>query len=869
LRRLFTLFVLIGALTAGVAWAQVGPSKAGAPQAGATLGQRLELLSQEIGAHELRDPPRDNLDIERAGRRALRERGPSRLYGLWRVLYAYKSNQIEGRFDAWAAQARETAKRDRDPALAALVDVETLAYRHETHGYRAFTDADWRRFMDRSGPDIRTMAGIERVRHLGQVGRWAEAARLAADLTTDLEKRGRIAQPLLAELHQVHSYTLSDIGDKEGALDHMAQAARLDERDAFYVRKIERIYDIAYTAAELGELDAAERFAALHHRMTTLDGDRDLLTWDRFLCARVAAHREAPARVLACLAPAAGDLLNPDRRLRVLMLGQRALALAQLGQGVPARADLERLKAVPEALAPRDPHAEALIEAYIDQAEGRGAEAFRKLDAWRKTDTAEADRAHARSVAEMSSALDSELRAKRDESRRLTEEVRLSRSLARASVVIAVLLGVLVAGGVAWAVHQRRASRRFKGAQERAEAASQAKSSFLAVMSHELRTPLNGMLGLAQALRSGELTGEQREQVDLIMDSGDTLLVLLNDILDLSKIEAGKLEIAPTVGDIVQTCARLVGGYQPTAREKGVALTFKLEGVAPAPLMFDGVRVRQCLTNLVSNALKFTTHGKVEVALACYPEADGPQGDPRGSGRVRVRLRVSDTGIGMNPATVAKLFRPFTQADASTTRNFGGTGLGLNITRRLVEMMRGEITVESEEGLGSIFTIEMMVDAAEASEIPVWEDEAGEDEGGFVALQGRRVLVVDDHPVNRRVIRLFLEPFACELVEAENGQRALDVLADQPVDIVLMDVNMPVMDGLEATRRLRQDPRFARLPVIALTADVMSAQIKTCLDAGCDAHVAKPIDLRNLLSAMDRCLARGAARELAAGYGAL
>ncbi len=850
MRRLFIFLVLIGALTAGVAGAQTG----------APLGQRLEQLSQEIGAHELRDPPRDNVDIERAGKRALRERGQARLYGLWRVLYAYKSNQIEGRFNAWAAQAREAATRDNDPALAALVDVETLAYRHETHGYRAFTDADWRRFMDRSGPDIRLMAGIERVRHLGQVGRWAQAARLAADLTTDLEKRGRIAQPLLAELHQVHSYTLSDIGDKEGALDHMAQAARLDERDAFYVRKIERIYDIAYTAAELGELDAAERFAALHHHMTTMDGDRDLLTWDRFLCARIAAHREVPARVLACLAPAAAGLANPDRRLQVLMLSQRALARAQLGQGGQARADLERLKAVPEALAPRDPHAEALIEAYIDQAEGRGAEAFRKLDAWRKTDTAEERRAHARSVAEMSSALDSELRAKRDESRRLTEEVRLSRSLARASVVIAVLLGVLVAGGVAWAVHQRRASRRFKGAQERAEAASQAKSSFLAVMSHELRTPLNGMLGLAQALRSGQLTSEQREQVDLIMDSGDTLLVLLNDILDLSKIEAGKLEIAPTVGDIVQTCARLVGGYQPTAREKGVALTFKLEGPPPGPLMFDGVRVRQCLTNLVSNALKFTTHGKVEVALVCYPEDDG---------RIRVRLRVADTGIGMNEATVAKLFRPFTQADASTTRNFGGTGLGLNITRRLVEMMRGDIAVESQEGVGSVFTIEMIVDAAEASEIPVWEDDAGEDEGGFVALQGRRVLVVDDHPVNRRVIRLFLEPFACELVEAENGQRALDALAAQPIDIVLMDVNMPVMDGLEATRRLRQDPRFARLPVIALTADVMSAQIKTCLDAGCDAHVAKPIDLRNLLSAMDRCLARGAARELAAGYGAL
>jgi signal transduction histidine kinase len=283
------------------------------------------------------------------------------------------------------------------------------------------------------------------------------------------------------------------------------------------------------------------------------------------------------------LAPAAQALANPDRRLQVRMLGQRALASAQLGQTETARADLDRLKTIPESLATRDRALENLVEAYIDQGEGRGAEAFRKLDVWRKADSLAAHKVYARSVAEMSAALESELRAKRDESRRLAEEVRLSRSLARASVIIALLLGVLVAGGVAWAAHQRRASGRLRSAQQRAEAANTAKSAFLAVMSHELRTPLNGMLGLAQALRAGDLAAEQREQVDLIMDSGDTLLVLLNDILDLSKIEAGKLEIAPTVGDIVQTCARLVGGSQPTAREKGVALTFHLEGVRRDP----------------------------------------------------------------------------------------------------------------------------------------------------------------------------------------------------------------------------------------------------------------------------------------------
>ncbi|WP_066683699.1 ATP-binding protein [Caulobacter sp. CCH9-E1] len=836
MRRLLISLVLLGTLAAGGVQAQPGVS----------LDQRLDQLTRKIGVDTVRPVP-DNQDVERAGEAALAKKGRERLYDTWRVLYAYKSNQIRRRFDPWVERVRAVARRDNDPALAALADLETIALRHETQGFRAFTDADWTRFMDRSGPDIRLIAGIERVRHLGQVGRWREAARLATEMTNEAGRRDRIAQPVLAELHQIHSYTLSDMGDKEGALEHMAQATELDEGDAFFISKTERLYDIAYIAADLGAIDQARRFAALHHRWVAGVGNADLVTWDRYLCAKIAGLADQPQEVLNCLADAKALIDRPERRLQVVMLSRRATALAQLGKASAARADLRRMQAIPDALGPRDLAAEALIGAYIDQTEGRSAEAFRKLDAWRKDEALRVARQNARNVAEMSAALDGELRAKRDESRRLAEQVRLSRSLVRASVVIALLLAVLVAGGVGWALHQRRASQRLKGAQERAEAANQAKSAFLAVMSHELRTPLNGMLGLAQALRTETLTPEQREQIDLILDSGDTLLVLLNDILDLSKIEAGKLEIAPTTGDLVGSCARLVGGYQPTAREKGVALSFRLESEPPGPLMFDGVRVRQCLTNLVSNALKFTSEGKVEVGLACYPEEDG---------RVRVRLRVSDTGIGMSEETIAKLFRPFTQADASTTRNFGGTGLGLNITRRLVKMMRGEIKVESEEGRGSIFTIEMLVDPAEPIETPAGAEDAADATEGFAALHGRRILVVDDHPVNRRVIRLFLEPFDCELVEAENGQVALDVLVQRPIDLVLMDVNMPVLDGLEATRRLRLDPRFHRLPVIALTADVMSAQIKTCLDAGCDAHVAKPIDLRNLLSVMDRCLTR-------------
>ena len=840
MRRYVLFLAAIATLSSGLC----SPAFARSPQSA-----KLDALYREIRRDEIQPPARENDDIERVGRRALKQHGDKRLYGLWSVLYAYKSNQVQPQFDEWAARVRRVAEEDHDAELATLVDLLQMAYRHESGGFRTFTEADWTRFLDRSGPNIRLMAAVERIRSLGRSGQWADASRLAAEATGQLERRGDIARPLLAETHQVHSYTLSYIGDKEGALDHMSQAARLDEGNAFYMRKVERMYDIAYTAAEVGELDAAEHFAGVHHNMTQAAGDPDLKTWDRYLCARIASDRHAPRRVLQCLADGDFEIAHPTNRLTGLSLRLRAQARAELGDAAAARADLEALRAVPVDRLERDPQAELLLSAYIAVAEHRGEEAFRLLDQWRRQDHERTQAALSRNGAQMASALETELKSKRDESKRLTAEVELNRRLAHASIVIAMLLGVLVLGGVAWGVYLRRASERLKEARGRAEAANEAKSAFLAVMSHELRTPLNGMLGMAQALRTESLDARQREQVELMIDSGDTLLVLLNDILDLSKIEAGKLEIAPTAGDLVGVCARLVGGYQPTAREKGVELTFTLAGDPPPMLLFDAVRVRQCLANLLSNALKFTVVGRVDVTLAWRP-------DPQ-TGRTAVSLTVRDTGIGMSPTTLAKLFGAFTQADASTTRTFGGTGLGLNITRRLAELMDGEILVDSWEGRGSVFTLGFQVDVAAASATdgaaPAF-GVANEDEPARSPLQGRRVLVVDDHPVNRRVIKLFLAPFDCDLVEVENGREALDALEAEAFDLVLMDVNMPVMDGLEATRRLRRDPRWGGLPVIALTADVMRTQIDTCLEAGMDAHIAKPIDLRDLLSVLVQVL---------------
>ncbi|WP_082554672.1 MULTISPECIES: response regulator [unclassified Caulobacter] len=841
---------------AAIATLLAGPG--GAALARSPQSAKLDALYREISRDEIKPPTRENDDIERVGRRALKQHGDKRLYGLWSVLYAYKSNQVQPQFDDWSRRVRRLAVAEDDAELLNLVDLLTTAYRHESGGFRTFNEADWVRYLERSGPNIRMMAAIERIRTLGRSGQWADASRLAAEAMGQMERKGSIARPLLAEAHQVHSYTLSYIGDKEGSLDHMSTAARLDEGNAFYMRKVERIYDIAYTAAEVGELDAAEHFAGVHHHMTQAAGDPDLKTWDRYLCARIANERRAPGRILDCLDSGAFEIDHPTNRLTGLSLRLRAQAEAERGDAARAKADLDVIRAIPIETLERDPQAERLISAYIALAEHRGEDAFRLLDQWRRQDHEKTQAALSRNGAQMASALETELKSKRDESRRLTAEVELNRRLAHASIVIAMLLGVLVLGGIAWGVYLRRASERLKEARGRAEAANEAKSAFLAVMSHELRTPLNGMLGMAQALRGETLNARQREQVELMIDSGDTLLVLLNDILDLSKIEAGKLEIAPTAGDLVGVCARLVGGYQPTAREKGVDLTFTVAGEPPPMLLFDAVRVRQCLANLLSNALKFTVVGRVDVTLAWAP-------DPQ-TGRTVVTLTVSDTGIGMGQATLSKLFGAFTQADASTTRTFGGTGLGLNITRRLAELMDGEILVDSREGGGSTFTLGFQVDvsSAGATETAAAAFGVPDEDEALSPLHGRRVLVVDDHPVNRRVIKLFLAPFDCDLVEVENGRQALEALEAEPFDLVLMDVNMPVMDGLEATRRLRRDPRWAALPVIALTADVMRTQIDTCIEAGMDAHIAKPIDLRDLLSVLVQVLDRQGATQAAA-----
>jgi signal transduction histidine kinase/CheY-like chemotaxis protein len=391
-------------------------------------------------------------------------------------------------------------------------------------------------------------------------------------------------------------------------------------------------------------------------------------------------------------------------------------------------------------------------------------------------------------------------------------------------------------------------------AHKAAEAAATAKSNFLAAMSHEIRTPLNGVLGMAQSLHGDDLTAEQCEKVDIILDSGSTLMALLNDVLDLSKIDAGKMDIAPIDGDVRECVIRATQLFKPRAEEKEIKLTMAMDPALLAWLNFDPVRVQQCVSNLLSNAIKFTgPGGSVNLQLSTTAQVGGTH---------LVTIIIADTGIGMDDETLGRLFSAFTQADGSTSRQFGGSGLGLAISRQLARAMGGDIAVESELGRGSSFRLTFVAQTAALLRAAVPEFSlvqgysAGENADASSAIGEARILLVDDNAVNRQVVKLFLKPFAPDIREAVNGLDALDALRRAPFDLVLLDVHMPVMDGCETIKAIRLGGEaWCNMPVIALTADAMSGDKERFLAIGMTDYMSKPIDQRELVSKITAALA--------------
>lgn len=383
--------------------------------------------------------------------------------------------------------------------------------------------------------------------------------------------------------------------------------------------------------------------------------------------------------------------------------------------------------------------------------------------------------------------------------------------------------------------------RQLTVARERAENADRAKSKFLAEMSHEIRTPMSGILGMAELALQNATDPEQKDFIRKIRLSSESLLSILNDILDFSKIEAEKVQLENAPFKISKLIRELETLFSPSAQDKGLRLVVGMEEVPDGPWLGDRLRLSQVLSNLLSNAVKFTATGEVRLSA-------------RQTARNRLEFSVRDTGIGMPEEQMHHLFKPFTQGESSTTRRYGGTGLGLAISYELVSLMGGKLTVQSEVNQGSCFQFELEMQPApqtpplrpkpepprhpEASDKP----RAGDEEG----LRGHDIIVAEDHPINAEIVRRFLERFGVRARIAGNGAEAVDLHRAAPADLILMDMRMPVMDGLTATRKIREFDK--EVPVIGLTANAFEEDVEKSLKAGMNRHLSKPVTMALLRS---------------------
>lgn len=389
----------------------------------------------------------------------------------------------------------------------------------------------------------------------------------------------------------------------------------------------------------------------------------------------------------------------------------------------------------------------------------------------------------------------------------------------------------------------RDANRQAEDSRRKAEASSLAKGSFLANMSHEIRTPLNGLMSMGQLLLKTRLDSEQGEYTKNLVSSCRALNTVLNDVLDFSKIEAGMLEIKPADFSLRPLLEEVMQLMRFSAEEKALRLDYRCAPEIPDRLHADGSRLRQVLLNILGNALRFTSKGEV---MLCVDSA------VPGTGPVRLRFSIVDTGIGIREAQLEKLFRRFSQLDDSPSRSHGGTGLGLVISKHLVEAMGGRIGVKSEYGRGSTFWFELPFALAQSR-----HEETGEVEAGG-SLQGRRVLLVDDDAINRLAGQRMLQQCGCEVSLANDGRDALNRLQRQEFDVVLMDIHMPNLDGIEATRHIRKSraESLRYLPIVGLTASVMQEELQRYRDAGMDDVVAKPVEIEALTRSLKAVTAR-------------
>lgn len=791
-------------------------------------GARLQQARELAGFVERRAATTNFAQLQAFGRAAELRRDREGLNRLYHVTWTIMNQGDLAGAEAWNRRLELAARRQDDARYVDIARLNTLTLRYDRGETAVASEmsqfarysTDW--FVRAHGARVTAIAYFDD-------GRIGEGLQLLTEAQADIPDRDPYAITARAGLWEVAGVGLMDLDDIQGAIGAFRRF-EIDYARPDYPRPdFDSLYNLTRMALRVGDLDEAARYFAAHHRAVQRSDMRSLAIYDANLCASVADARARPREVLACWAPY-GEDFGEAAYLAARVLPIRAIARAQTGDLVGARRDIAALSKLDAEAAMGSDITRAQAELLF--AEGKTAEAYRLLRQHALTREMEAARGFSTGVHQVTGDMQQQL----DERRNELEMARSNTGLQRGLIGVGVVFLAFAVGVVIW---QMRQARRLTLAQRRAEDANRAKSEFLANMSHEIRTPLNGVVSMADALSRRDLGYQEHEMVELIRSSSATLERLLSDILDSAKIEAGQVTLEPTVFVLRHAVNDIAALWRAQADEKKVALVVDVDPMLEGQFEGDAVRLRQVLTNLVSNALKFTSQGEVRLTVASV-------------GEDRVRFQVRDTGVGFDEEQRDRIFHRFQQADGSITRRYGGTGLGLAISSALVELMGGALDCQSTPGEGSMFFFEIAMPRAEPGPVIVAPVAP-------IDMQDRalRILLADDHPANRKVVEIMLAATDTELVVVEDGRQALETFKKDAFDLVLMDMQMPVMDGLSATRAIRDHEAssgLARTPIVMLTANAMSEHVEAGRAAGADGHLAKPITLQSLMAAIGQAL---------------
>jgi signal transduction histidine kinase/ActR/RegA family two-component response regulator len=780
-------------------------------------------------------------ELDAFGNAAMSMRGPEGLNRLYHVTWITLNQGEFERAAVWNGRLRAAARTQGDHRYMMIAALNDLTIRYDSGDTAAAakmarieaTATDW--FVKAHASRLSALALMDE-------GRVGDGLKLLSEADAAIPDDAPFADTARAGLWEVAGIGLMKLNDITGATTAFGRFEIDYSRPDYPRPDFDALYNLARLAVQVGDQPLADQLYASHHRLARHADLESLSVYDANLCAMVAEARRAPRDVLACLDSYGADL-GAAEFLAPQLLPARAIAYAETGQVALARRDLEEIRRRSAAGAFREEGFSEIprVEAALLFAEGQPDAAYRKLRDHAHDGKVEAARQFSAGIRQVTGDMQEQLAQRRRQLDTARANTNLQKDVIQSQrwiVGIALAFFVTAAALLIW---QWRLAGHLRVARRRAEDANRSKSEFLANMSHEIRTPLNGVVAMADALSRSDLGAREHEMLQIIRSSSVTLERLLSDILDSARIESGQVAIEAAPFRLNDAARDTIHLWDPKAADRGVTLVARLDPDLPPVVLGDVVRVRQVLGNLVSNAIKFTAEGEVAVSV------ERAEND-------HIRFTVTDSGVGFDAEQKARIFGRFHQADGSITRRFGGTGLGLAISRDLAGLMGGRLDCDSTPGAGSTFWFEIPLPPSDSA------CDAVADAGDTLGDGALRILLADDHPANRKVIEVLLSATDAELVSVADGREAIEAFAGGGFDLVLMDMQMPVMDGLSATaaiRTLEAERDWPRTPVLMLTANAMAEHVEAGREAGADGHLAKPVTMATLVEGISTALQAG------------